>query len=152
MVSNPTIMRAHIFILIAFTLALSNFVSGQSTDLNSVVIIGNSTGFSTMKKNTLINVFKGRLDSWNNGNTVKIVLPSQKNESSTLTAKVIYGTTVKGMQKFWLSLVFQGRANPPVFLDSDEEIIRYIQKNPGSVGVINKNNEYPKSLQIEVTN
>ena len=105
-----------------------------------------------MKKNTLINVFKGRLDSWNNGNTVKIVLPSQKNESSTLTAKVIYGTTVKGMQKFWLSLVFQGRANPPVFLDSDEEIIRYIQKNPGSVGVINKNNEYPKSLQIEVTN
>jgi hypothetical protein len=80
------------------------------------------------------------------------VLPSQKNESAALTAKVFYGTTVKGMQKFWLSLVFQGRANPPIFLDTDEEIIIYVQKNPGSIGVIHEGVECPKSLKISIIN
>ena len=122
-------MKIQSTLLISLLTLLSHFTSAQSGDINTLVIIGNNIGTVSMKKNSLINVFKGRLDSWNNNATVKIVLPSQKNESAALTAKVIYGTTVKGMQKFWLSLVFQGRANPPVFLDSDEEIIRYVQKN-----------------------
>jgi hypothetical protein len=145
-------MKIQSALLISLLTLLSHFTSAQSGDINTLVIIGNNIGTVSMKKNSLINVFKGRLDSWNNTTTVKIVLPSQKNESATLTAKVIYGTTVKGMQKFWLSLVFQGRANPPVFLDSDEEIIRYVQKNPGSIGIIQKGMDYPKSLQINITN
>ena len=40
------------------------------------------------------------------------------------------------MQKYWLSLVFQGRTSPPVFLDSDAEIIAYVLKTPGAIGVI----------------
>lgn len=145
-------MKIQSTLLISLLTLLSHFTSAQSGDINTLVIIGNNIGTVSMKKNSLINVFKGRLDSWNNNATVKIVLPSQKNESAALTAKVIYGTTVKGMQKFWLSLVFQGRANPPVFLDSDEEIIRYVQKNPGSIGIIRKDMDYPKSLQINITN
>lgn len=145
-------MKIQSTLLITLLTLLSHFTTAQSGDINTVVIIGNTIGTVSMKKNSLINVFKGRLDSWNNNATVKIVLPSQKNESATLTAKVIYGTTVKGMQKFWLSLVFQGRANPPIFLDSDEEIIRYVQKNPGSIGIIQKGMDYPKSLQINITN
>lgn len=145
-------MKIQSALLISLLTLLSHFTTAQSGDINTVVIIGNTIGTVSMKKNSLINVFKGRLDSWNNNATVKIVLPSQKNESATLTAKVIYGTSVKGMQKFWLSLVFQGRANPPIFLDSDEEIIRYVQKNPGSIGIIPKDMDYPKSLQINITN
>ena len=131
---------------------VSHVTKAQNGDMNSVVIIGNTIGTVSMKKSALINAFKGRVDSWSNNVTVKVVLPSQKNESAALIAKLFYGTTVKGMQKYWLSLVFQGRANPPVFLDTDEEIIKYVQKNPGSIGVIQKGVDYPKSLQIDVTN
>ena len=145
-------MKIQSALLIWLLTILSHFTTAQSGEINTVVIIGNNIGTVSMKKNTLINVFKGRLDSWNNNITVRIVLPSQKNESAVLIAKVLYGTTVKGMQKFWLSLVFQGRANPPVFLDTDEEIIRYVQKNPGSIGLIQKSIDYPKTLQINITN
>jgi hypothetical protein len=119
--------------------------------MGNLVVIGNKVDQKSMKKNSLINVFKGRLNSWNNGSIVLIVLPSQKNENSSEVAKTVYGTSVKGMQKFWLSLVFQGRSNPPIFLDTDEEIIKYIQKNPGSIGLISGNSEYPKNLRIEIT-
>lgn len=138
-----------LFLVLIFVSSWSNLF-GQSNELGDLTLIGNKIDSKTMKKNSVLNVFKGRLDSWNNGLTVIVVLPSQKNENSTEVAKIIYGTTVKGMQKFWLSLVFQGRSKPPVFLDSDEEIIRFVQKNPGSIGLINKKSDSPENLQIGV--
>jgi len=55
-------------------------------------------------------------------------------------AKEVYKTSVSGMQKFWVSLVFQGRANAPHSFDNDEETIKFIQKNKGAIGFISKNN------------
>ena len=57
------------------------------------------------------------------------------------------------MQKFWLSLVFQGRNNPPVFLDSDKDIISYIEKNPGAIGIISRSNtDINTALIINILN
>jgi ABC-type phosphate transport system substrate-binding protein len=144
-------MKARLNLLIILLFFLSNFAAAQG-EINNVQIVGNNIGTVTLKKNTLINVFRGRVTTWGNKKTVTVVLPSQKNGSAVLVAEVIYNTTLKGMQKFWLSLVFQGRANPPIFLDTDEEIIRYVQTNPGSIGVISKVENYPKNLLIEITN
>ena len=139
--------------LIAALLLTLSFgsVYGQTNELGKLVVIGNRTELTSIKKNTAINIFKGRLNSWNNGVVVVLVLPSQKNENAAEVAKVIYGTSVKGMQKFWLSLVFQGRSNPPVFLDSDEEIVKYVLRNPGSIGLINNTSQYPVNIEIETT-
>lgn len=145
-------MKARLNLLIILLFILSNFTAAQGGQINDVLIVGNNIGTVTLKKNTLVNVFRGRVSAWDNKNTLTVVLPSQKNESAVLVAEVIYKTTLKGMQKFWLSLVFQGRANPPIFLDTDEEIIRYVQNNPGSIGVISKVENYPKNFYIEVIN
>lgn len=147
-----SIMKARLNLLIILLFCLSNFTTAQSGEIGNLVIVGKNIGTVTLKKNTLINVFRGRMNSWDNKNTLTIVLPSQKNTSAILVAEEIYKTTLKGMQKFWLSLVFQGRANPPIFLDTDEEIIKYVQKYPGSIGIISKFENYPKSILIEITN
>ena len=59
---------------------------------------------------------------------------------------------MSAVQKFWLSLVFQGRANPPVFLDDDSDIINYVRKTPGALGVVSTNAQnIPKELLITVS-
>jgi hypothetical protein len=45
------------------------------------------------------------------------------------------------MQKYWLSLVFQGRADPPMFFGSDEETIKFVTNNKGSIGFIRTKNK-----------
>jgi ABC-type phosphate transport system substrate-binding protein len=82
---------------------------------------------------------------------VIVVLPSNKSENAESVAKNLYGGSVTAMQKFWLALVFQGRANPPVFLQTSEEIIEYISKNPGAIGVIPKGSaDIPQSIQLTI--
>jgi ABC-type phosphate transport system substrate-binding protein len=62
----------------------------------------------------------------------------------------MFDGTVKSMQKYWLSLVFQGRSNPPIFLENDQETIQFIQKNPGAIGFISSETRAPKGLIIDL--
>ena len=135
-------MRIHYIIIL---LLLSQFSRAQN-GIKDIAVIQNKTGFLTGKLKSVQEVFRGKYSRWpaNNLQTT-IVLPSSKNPSASTVAAVIYNSSVKEMQKFWLSIVFQGRANPPVFLDTDAEIIQYVLKNPGAIGVVSS--EYRKTAE-----
>ena len=96
-------------------------------------------------------VFRGEEAMWGNNEGVTVVLPSSKSEFSVLVAKKFFDLSPMGMKRYWLGLVFQGRANPPRFLETNEEIISYVKKNSGSIGILycTKDN-IPKSLIIEL--
>ena len=116
------------------------FTNAQVSKETEFVIVGNDIGIKSASLKHIRSIFRGKYSSWNNKQTVIIVLPSRKNISVQDVSSHIYETSTTGMQKFWLSQVFQGRSNPPVFLDSDEEIIRYVAKNPGAIGIVHKPN------------
>lgn len=121
--------------------------------MSSVTIIGNKTGFSSNTAKEIKQVFRGKYANWSTREQVIIVLPASKSPSAEVVASVIYGNTVSGVQKYWLSLVFQGRSNPPVFLDTDEEIINYVKRTSGSIGVISSGNQNaPRNLIISINN
>jgi hypothetical protein len=118
------------------------------------VFLGNSIGETSMSFNNITNVFKAKKTSWKNNNPIIIVLPSGKTPNASGVSKYIYNTTFTAVQKFWLSEVFQGRSKPPVFFDSDEEIIQFINKNEGSIGIISNNKalNIPAELIIKIEN
>ena len=127
-------MRFHIIIILFLFNCLASTAQTSFTD---IAVVQNKTGFTNGRMKDLQSVFLGKYSQWpSTKETVTIVLPSSKCASAVKSASAIYNSTVKEMQKYWLSLVFQGRANPPVFLDSDAEIIDYVLKTPGAIGVI----------------
>lgn len=125
----------------------------QNKNANDFVILGNDIGIKSSSVKHLQSIFRGKYSSWSNKQGVIIVLPSKKNESCAAATTFLYESSITAMQKFWLSQVFQGRSNAPVFLDSDEEIILYIQKNPGAIGIIKKSApNIPQPLIINIIN
>jgi len=133
--------KAYILIgmaLLILSIILPVFTKAQASKEPEFVLVGNDIGIKSASIKHVRSIFRGKYSSWNNKQTVIIVLPSKKNTSIKDVSSYIYETSTTGMQKFWLSQVFQGRSNPPVFLDSDEEIIRYVAKNPGAIGIVYK--------------
>ncbi len=105
-----------------------------------------------MSVNELRKIFKGKYTNWRNGEAVTIVLPSPKTNNAEPVAKFIYQSSVSSMQKFWLSLVFQGRFSPPIFTDNDLETLQQVQKIPGAIGIVDEGDiGIPKALIIQVT-
>jgi ABC-type phosphate transport system substrate-binding protein len=126
-------------ILLMMCMLLScNQLKAQQRGADEFYIIGNTVDIKSASTKHIQSVFRGKYSTWNNKQSVTIVLPSKKNENCQRVAAYLYETNITGMQKFWLSQVFQGRSNAPVFLDSDEEIIEYVEKNPGAIGIIRK--------------
>ena len=141
-----------IIITLIFAIIGGDSLYGQ-VSMNAVTIIGNKTGLSSNSAKEIKQVFRGKYANWSTREQVIIVLPASKSSSAAIVASVIYGNTVSGVQKYWLSLVFQGRSNPPVFLDSDEEIINYVKRTSGSIGVISSGNQkVPGNLIISINN
>ena len=110
----------------------------QQTNLGQLEFAANVKGVESLTSKEVVQIFRNGRSLWASGEKVIIVLPSNKSDMAESVAKNLYGGSVTAMQKFWLALVFQGRANPPVFLQTEEEIISYIAKNPGAIGVLPK--------------
>jgi hypothetical protein len=144
----------HIILFCVLTLSAGNLcLMAQVKNANNYIVLGNDIGIKSSSVKHLQSIFRGKYSTWSNRQGVIIVLPSKKNESCAPVAALLYESSITAMQKFWLSQVFQGRSNPPVFLDSDEEIILYIQKNAGAIGIIKKSApKIPQNLVINIIN
>jgi hypothetical protein len=132
--SKAHFLKAFVLQLFLF-FCLSLSIYAQSTG-NKLFVIGNNTGIKTMTLNQVKEVFHGKIKNWTTNVPIKIALPSSKSIYSNLVAKEIYSSTYNGMQKYWLALVFQGKSKPPVFLDTNRQIIDYVSKNKGAIGIL----------------
>jgi ABC-type phosphate transport system substrate-binding protein len=125
-------------------------MNAQTSD-NNIFVIGNNIGLQKMNIQKMKSIFRGEEAMWSNNEGVTVVLPSSKSDFSAIVAKKIFDSSPMGMKRFWLGLVFQGRANPPRFLETNEEIIAYVSKNSGSIGILFcKQDNIPTSLIIEL--
>jgi ABC-type phosphate transport system substrate-binding protein len=140
-----------ILILLFIFIAWSWEGFAQQTNLDQLEFAANVKGTNSLTAKEVVQIFRNGRSLWPSGEKVIVVLPSNKSENAESVAKNLYGGSVTAMQKFWLALVFQGRANPPVFLQTSEEIIEYISKNPGAIGVIPKGSaDIPQSIQLTI--
>lgn len=48
----------------------------------------------------------------------------------------VIGRSVSAVKSYWQSLIFAGRDIPPPELDSDAQIVEYVQKHPGAIGYV----------------
>ena len=79
-----------------------------------------------------------------------IVLPSSKHTNAEKISEYIYSKSFYGVKKFWLSIVFQGRFSAPHFMDSDEEIVEFVSKNKGAIGLVSNKTNVSKQLLINL--
>lgn len=144
----------HIILICLLNFSVGNLcLMAQVKNANDYVVIGNDIGIKSSSVKHLQSIFRGKYSTWSNKQGVIIVLPSKKNESCASVTSFLYESSITAMQKFWLSQVFQGRSNTPIFLDTDEEIILYVQKNTGAIGIIKRSSpNIPQSLIVNIIN
>ena len=115
------------------------------------VVIGNGVDRDLIEMKTLNEIFQGQKTYWENGTPVILVLHSAKSSLIQKTADLFYNGSVKNLQKFWLSLVFQGRVNPPKYFLNEQEIIEYVLSNKGAIALIYETEINQEGLGISLT-
>ena len=117
-------------------LLLSVLLRAQSSGGGKISVITNNLSYDTMSKSVLKDIFLGQNQVDDNNRTITIVLPSKYYPNAEDLIQEITGWSPNTFRRFWLSQVFQGRTNPPIYLSDNQKIIDFVKQNPGSIAFL----------------
>jgi hypothetical protein len=144
---KPPLFQMRILIIILIIL-LANIADAQNSGL---VVISNPKGSPpNLKWSELKSILLGERQRWRNGNKVVIALMKTNTEVGKSTSERIYNMTPDEVKKYWLALVFQGKAEAPVFFSSATELQAFVAENPGSIGVIDQPLPHYNTLVVTI--
>jgi hypothetical protein len=117
--------------------------------VQSLIVIGNPQGTpSEITFEELVKVMKGHKPRWNDGTKVKIALMKPKTSVGMVTAKIIYGMSPTELSKYWLTMVFEGRSSPPEFFSDEADLIKYVLKTEGAIGITSQSSNGSKIITV----
>ena len=122
------------FVLIASIFSLS---SATKADEPNIMVIANEKGApSTLTMKELKSIFQGEKQRWNDGTKISIAFMKSSTPVGSATSKKVLKMSGDQLNKFWLALVFQGKAKAPFFYGSASEVESYVSQNAGAIGVV----------------
>ena len=126
--------------------------SGIKAQVSMLTVISNQNGSpSSMKFSELRSVFMGEQQRWRSGTKITIALMKTNTPAGKNTSQKIYGMSSDELNKFWLALVFQGKAQAPNFFNSATELENFVAQNPGAIGILDQfdANDDIKTVMVE---
>ncbi len=122
------------FIVIASILSLS---SATSVDEPNIMVIANEKGApTTLTIKELKSIFQGEKQRWNDGTKISIAFMKSSTPVGSATSNKVLKMSGDQLNKFWLALVFQGKAKAPFFYGTASEVENYVSQNAGAIGVV----------------
>jgi ABC-type phosphate transport system substrate-binding protein len=122
------------FIVIASILSLS---SATPADDPSIMVIANEKGApASLTLKELKSIFKGEKQRWKDGTKISIAFMKSSTPVGNATSNKVLKMSGDQLNKFWLALVFQGKAKAPFFYGSASEVESYVSQNAGAIGVV----------------
>lgn len=127
------------------------FTAFNAVHAQNLVVISNAKGApASLNKSELLAVMKGEKQRWNDGTRISVALMKSSTATGEATSKKIYGMSGDEVNKYWLALVFQGKAKAPVFFNSANELETYISQTPGAIGIVEESPDVKlKPVMIE---
>ncbi|MGY2131781.1 hypothetical protein ACW9KT_06115 [Hymenobacter sp. HD11105] len=130
-------------------LSTGGSLSARAQDLPLVVIANGKGAPAEMKLSQLKAVMRGERLRWPDGSKVVIALMKSSTPIGTYTGQKIYNMSANELNKYWLALVFQGKADPPNFFNSEAELEEFIAQTTGAIGVVNQPPSSGKTVLID---
>lgn len=122
------------FIVLQLLLCTSSYAQADQ-----LTVISNQKGSPAgMKKAELKSIFLGEQQRWRNGKKIVIALMKTNTPAGKNVCEKIYDMSGDEVKKYWLALVFQGKAEAPVFFNSVGDLQTFVAENPGAIGIIDQ--------------
>jgi hypothetical protein len=124
-------MLIKVFILILFC-----HLSASSQSLNLVVIANGKGVPSEMNLAQLKSTMRGEKLRWPDGTKVIIAFLKSSTPIGVETSRKIYNMSANELNKYWLALVFQGKADAPNLFNSESDLEEFVSQTNGAIGVV----------------
>lgn len=100
------------------------------------VIVHPSNPMSAIEKDALRRIFLKQVVHWRHGESIKPVDLGFRSEVRSDFSREVMARSVQAVRSYWLQRVFSGGNVPPIELQNDAAVIRFVAQNRGAVGYV----------------
>lgn len=80
--------------------------------------------------------FLKKVTTWGHGGVIRPVDLALDSPVRRKFSEEVLRRSVSAVRSYWLQIVFAGRGVPPPELGSDDEVVRYVLREPGAIGYV----------------
>ena len=137
-------MKVYKYLLTALMLLLASQSYAQVA-----VIANKSVPDNAIKINKVDDIYSLRTKAWDDG---KAVVPVTIKADNAETQKFFgaFGKSFLEIKKLWMRAQLTGEGQPPVSVDSDDEVIAKVESTPGAIGFISSD-KVNKKVKVLLT-
>jgi ABC-type phosphate transport system substrate-binding protein len=115
------------------------------------VIVNSHNPIVSVDRKFLTDAFLKKVTRWSHEDLIRPVdLRADASTRRAFTEEVLK-RSIAAVKNYWQQMVFSGRDVPPPELDSDQDVVKFVNKYPGAVGYVsaNANLEGTKVLNLK---
>ena len=121
--------------LVTWAIALAP-ARAEPAPLAYQVIVNVKNPQTTVDRELATQTFFKKVVIWPHGGVIKPVdLPMDSPVRRQFSQEVL-GRSISAVRNYWLQIVFSGRGVPPPEFPSDEDVVRYVAREPGAIGYV----------------
>ncbi len=102
------------------------------------VIANKSVPIDKAGKSQLLDYYSGEIKYWSDNKPIIVFDLKPKTDSKERFYEYIAKNTAR-MKSIWMKKLLSGEGDPPIAVESEEEMIQRVQNTPGSIGFISSN-------------
>ena len=129
--------KTNIKILYILFISVTILVFSQSYALAGEVVVVGNKNLSTdiISKDTLKRIYLGEQTTWEDGTKIKFAILKLDKTDDIFLKEYLYYTSTRFV-RHWRSQVFSGKGEMPPNLKSDEEMLKFITDDKGTIGFV----------------
>ncbi|MCF2950302.1 hypothetical protein L0668_19495 [Paraglaciecola aquimarina] len=124
--------------------------AAQSQFQKVKVIVNTSVPASTVSEQQIRRIFSMRQTVWANNQSITVFVLDKKHQVHQAFSTNTLGMFPYQLERVWNKLVYSGLGEEPIKVNSEQEMLDRISRNPGSIGYINSNTEYENVKVLKV--
>jgi ABC-type phosphate transport system substrate-binding protein len=134
----------------AFVLYLLFSVAAASA-ADFVVVVNNENKVTSLSAKDAAALFLKKKTQWPNGTKVVPVVLGDAAAATAAFNKLVMNRSASAVHAFWQQEIFSGRNVPPAEKASDDEVVAFVQKNPGAIGYVSAGASHSGVKVVTVT-
>ncbi len=113
------------------------FIISPPSDAQVAVIANNSVPVESIDAGDLLDLYSKEIKYWSNGEPVILFDLKPRNNVKDAFYSFL-GKSSSRMKSIWMKKKLSGEGNPPVALETEEQVLRRIAVTPGAIGYISR--------------
>lgn len=127
--------------LLVMGVARSGAVAFGDTPVRSEgfrVIVSPSNSTASVTRSFVVDAFLKKITSWPGGEPIRPVDLRRDSPVRQRFSSDLLGRSLAAVRSYWQHLIFSGRGLPPPEVESDDEVVRFVLRQPGAIGYVSE--------------